>query len=93
MLYPQLKTDEFGFQSFPELPPDYEKCNSIKRFFKLRRPNLEWKKGNLELNYGLEYLVYSKYSSCYWYRKLNSHSNISKIFSYLKDGNVYVKKC
>jgi hypothetical protein len=89
MLQP-LKDDN-GFEYYNELPDNFRPCTDLHQFYQLKPGKKEWKKENVQLIVGLEYLIYSPDTKKYELYKVNHEFfHVKNLIQYMQDGNLFI---
>lgn len=58
--------------------------------FKLTGRRRSFKLGNVEMRYGMNYYIYSKFSKCYYLRKIREENEPNKLVKNINKGLVYL---
>ena len=83
--------DDNGFEYYLELPNDYRPCTDVHKFFRLKPGKNEWKKENIQLIVGMQYIVYSPNTKKYELHKVNHEFlNFKDLIQYSEDGNLFI---
>lgn len=94
----KIKTDpnakvivsDTGIQYY-EIPPEgTERCMVLTQFYRLKNNAKKWMAENIELRYGMWYLVYSPYSKKYYLRQVHDLFNPKRLKQYVNDKNVFL---
>ena len=75
---------------FDKLPTGFIKCDDFKVLFRLKKNKRKVIKDNLEKSIDMEFIVYSPATQRYWYSRVWEHTNMRRLYAYLKDNNLYV---
>ena len=90
----QIKTDEIGFQYFPELPTGFKTVRSPSEFYVLKHGKRKFIRENIDIAIGGEILVYSEHSARYYLRKVNEWTDpyeSTALTNLINKGRVYIK--
>ena len=77
---------------FEQLPESFTKCLDFRDFYKLKKNKRKFTKNNIKMVIGMEYILYSRTSNKYYYKKIFSFTNTNRLFKYFRDGNIYILK-
>ena len=83
--------DEFC-SYFEELPVHFTKCDDFGKLYRLKKRKRNESKDNLEIYEGLDVIIYDYQVKKYFYRTLKYYTDMNRMLTFFKDGNLYILK-